>query len=191
MTYRLLTAASFAALLCATSANAQGWHISALGGGVWAPHTTLSGTPQALDSGFNAGGRVGYDLDDWFGMSGLSFDADLFYTQSHFSGVPNGRLSSLSFMGDLIYRVPLSDSFGLYAGGGVGAVRIMLNTPGVDDGSTVFGWQGLGGVDFQFTPETRFFVEYRYQEAHDANIAGITGVGNHSNNVSVGLKFDL
>lgn len=191
MKVRLLTlTAACIAALCTTAAQAQGWHASVLGGGTWSPHITLGGPPQMLDSGFNAGGRIGYDLDDWTGISGLSLDGDLFYTQSHLSGTQS-RESSLSFMGDLVYRLNLDDNFGVYGGGGVGAVRTMLATPSIDDGSTVFGWQALGGVDFRFTPETTMFVEYRYQEAHHANIAPFTGVGDRSNNVSVGLKFDL
>lgn len=35
------------------------------------------------------------------------------------------------------------------------------------------------------------FTEYRYQNAHDANIGALTGVGNTSNNISVGMKFSL
>jgi hypothetical protein len=34
------------------------------------------------------------------------------------------------------------------------------------------------------------FAEYRYQNAHDANIAG-GPVGNTSNNLSLGVKFKL
>ncbi len=35
------------------------------------------------------------------------------------------------------------------------------------------------------------FTEYRYQNAHDANIGGLRGIGNTSNNASVGVKFNL
>jgi opacity protein-like surface antigen len=189
MKSRLLLAAAAAALFT-TAADAQGWHAEFFGGGTWTPHLSLGPSSVNTDTGFNAGGRLGYDLDDWFGMSGLSLDADLFYTQSHLTATP-ARLSSLSMMGDLIYRVDLGLPVGVYGGGGVGAVRTMLNSPTVDDGSTVFGWQVLGGVDYQFTPNSTMFVEYRHLSAHDANIAPFTRVGDTSNNVSVGLKFDL
>ncbi len=189
MNFRLLLVA-VAATLVGTAAQAEGWNASILGGQVWSPHLSVGGVPQKVDQGFNAGGRLGYDLDSWTGLSGLSADADLFYTQSDYSGT-QARLSSLSMMGDLIYRVDLGLPVGVYGGGGVGAVRVMVDSNNVHGSSTVFAWQALGGVDYQFTPEAKLFAEYRYQNAHNANIAPLTGVGYTSNNASVGLKFDL
>ncbi|MEJ0025347.1 MAG: outer membrane beta-barrel protein [Rhizomicrobium sp.] len=189
MKFRLLFVA-VAATLIATEAQADGWHASILGGTVWSPHLSVGGVPQKIDSGFNAGGRLGYDLRSWTGLSGLSLDADVFYTQSGYSG-SQSRLSSLSMMGDLVYRVDLGLPVGVYAGAGAGAVRTMVDSHTVHDAGTVFGWQALGGVDYQFTPETKMFAEYRYQNAHNANVGPLTGVGYTSNNVSVGLKFDL
>jgi opacity protein-like surface antigen len=57
--------------------------------------------------------------------------------------------------------------------------------------STVLGWQALGGVEFPMNERSTLFAEYRYQNAHDANAGLIHGVGNTSNNLSVGIKFHL
>jgi hypothetical protein len=38
---------------------------------------------------------------------------------------------------------------------------------------------------------TSMFAEYRYQNAHNANVDSIRNVGNTSNNLSVGVKFNL
>ncbi|MEI9993916.1 MAG: outer membrane beta-barrel protein [Rhizomicrobium sp.] len=187
--HSLLLATAIAAI-AATGAQAQGWNISVMGGSTWSPRLTLGAAPRDVDNGFNGGGRLGYDLDGWTGLSGLSADADIFYTQSDYTG-RQSRLSSLSFMGDLIYRVDLGLPVGVYGGAGVGGVRTMVNNLTVDSGSTVFAWQALGGIDYQISPETSMFAEYRYQDAHNANVGTLNNVGYRSNNVSVGLKFDL
>ena len=70
----------------------------------------------------------------------------------------------------------------------LGAVHDDLNGT-LHGSSTVFGWQALGGLEYAMAPKTSLFAEYRYQNAHDANI-GVTGpIGNTSNNVSMGVKF--
>lgn len=190
MKSRILLAAAVAALV-ATGAQAEGWHASILGGPTWTPHLSVGGGSATTDTGFNAGGRLGYDLNDCGLPSGFSLDTDLFYTQSSFNTFPSSRVSSLSFMENLTYKMDTGMGFGVYGGGGIGAVRTMLTTPTIDDGSTVLGWQALGGVEFPFTPNTTMFAEYRYLNAHDVNIGGVTGIGNTSNNVSVGIKFNL
>jgi opacity protein-like surface antigen len=190
MNFRLLGAAVVAAVLTTSAASADGMYASVLGGGTWDPHVTLGGAHPGVNSGFNAGGRIGYGLDDLIGMSGFAVEGDVFYNQQDFKG-SQARLSSVSFMGDLIYHVDTGTPFGVYGGGGVGAVRTMVNGGGFDGSGTVLGWQALGGVDYRITPDAKVFAEYRYQNAHDANIAPLTPVGNTSNNVSVGLKFEM
>jgi opacity protein-like surface antigen len=49
----------------------------------------------------------------------------------------------------------------------------------------------LGGLEYPVSPDMTLFTEYRYQNAHDANIGVLQGVGNTSNSISVGMKFSL
>jgi opacity protein-like surface antigen len=181
-----LTAA--AVLLSAGAANAEGGFISLMGGPTFTPALSLNGGKAGTDTGFNGGFRAGYGLDDW-NLSGFSIDADVFFNQSHYSGTFAKR-RSMSFMGDLMYHFSTGTPFGLYGGAGLGAVNTDYQSPTVGGDSTVFGWQVIGGVEYKFSPETTLFTEYRYQNAHNAN-AGVAGVGNTSNNVSVGVKFNL
>jgi opacity protein-like surface antigen len=185
----ILLAAALAAV-SATAAQAEGWNLSLMGGSTWSPALSVGAANHPMDEGFNAGGRLGYDLDSWTGISGLTLASDVFYTQSDYSNTQT-RLSSLTFMGDLIYRVDLGLPVGVYGGAGAGAVRTMVSGPTIDNSGTVFAWQALGGIDYRITPESKLFAEYRYQDAHDANLAPLTGVGYKSNNVSVGVKIDL
>jgi len=190
----LLAAAAALALGAGTPALAQGVlsnvYVSVLGGPTFDPDLMFNGTKVPMDTGFNAGGRVGYRLDDMLPVQGFAVEFDGFYNQNHYSGTPS-RLASGSLMGNLVYRFDTGTAFGVYGGGGVGAVQSSFNGRGFDNSSTVLGWQALGGVDYRLNANTSFFTEYRYQQAHAVNLGFANHVGNTSNNVSVGLKFNL
>ncbi|MEJ1969521.1 MAG: outer membrane beta-barrel protein [Rhizomicrobium sp.] len=193
----LISTAAVAALLSTAGASAQGWYVSVLGGPTLEqPHITLGGANgYRSTTGFNAGGRIGYDLDSWVPWQGFSLEGDVFYTQAHLDASDTAQTSSLSGMGNLIYHVNTGWPVGIYGGAGAGAVSTRLRSGDTEDSSTVFGWQGIGGVDYAFAPDTKLFAEYRYLNARDANLVlpggGFGRVGNTSNNVSVGLKFEM
>jgi opacity protein-like surface antigen len=201
---KLISAIAAFLALGVTAASAQSLSnldFSVLGG--WSSHPGLSinGGHSPVDDSYNLGARVGTKLDT-MGLSNFSLDADVFFNRGGFAGttakvgtVPAGfgagaRLNSTSFMGDLIYHLPTAAPWSFYGGGGIGVVHDNLDGT-LHGSSTVMGWQGLGGVEYAFTPSTSLFVEYRYQNAHDANIGAVRGVGNTSSNVSVGVKFNL
>ncbi len=190
----MLSTAALAALVTTGGASAQGWYVSVLGGTTFdAPHINVGALRATPEVGFNGGGRLGYDLDDVMPWSGFSLEADVFYNQAHFAGTDTARRDSLSYMGNLIYHVPTGWPIGIYGGAGIGAVTSEAYTFDAHDTSTVLGWQAIGGVDYAISPDTKMFAEYRYQQAHDANlnIPGTFRVGNTTNNLSVGVKFDL
>ncbi len=191
MNFRLLGAAVVVAALSTSAASADGMYASILGGGTWDPHLTFGPGKANVNSGFNAGGRIGYGLDDMIGLSGFSIEGDVFYNQQDYRA-SRAQLASLSYMGDLVYHLDTGTPFGVYGGGGIGAIRTLVNNVPGSGSSTTLGWQALGGVDYQIMPEAKLFAEYRYQQAHDAHIGFDSAeVGNTSNNVSVGLKFAL
>jgi len=184
--------AAAALLLSGTALQAQDatdsrFNLSILGGWASHPGLTLGATRPDGGDGVNAGARLSYDLGGMMPMSGFSLDADYFYNRADYASGSAARLDSQSAMADLTYHAPIGENWSLYGGAGLGAVHDDLRGSG---GSTVLGWQALGGVEHQFTPTTAMFAEYRYQNAHDANIGG-GPVGNTSNNLSVGLKFKL
>ncbi len=181
-----LTAAA-AVLLSAGAANAEGASVSLLGGLTFNPALSLNGGKAGTDTGFNGGLRAAYDLDQF--LPGLSIDGDFFYNQSHYSG-GFAKRRSFSFMSDLMYHFNTGTAWGVYGGAGLGAVNTDYQSPTVGGDSTVFGWQLIGGIEYNFSPDASLFTEYRYQNAHNAN-AGLTGVGNTSNNLSFGVKFKL
>jgi opacity protein-like surface antigen len=188
---RNLFVASAAALLLGTAAAQADSYVSLLGGATFAPGLNINGAKNGMDTGFNIGARYGYYLNDW-NLPNVSVEADGLLSQSNYSGTSNARLQSSSYMGNLVYHLPLDGPFEVYGGAGLGAVNTNIdNGIGNHGNSTVLGWQALGGVDYRFSDTTSLFAEYRYQNAHDANAGGLTGIGNTSNNLSIGVKWHM
>jgi opacity protein-like surface antigen len=188
---------SAAALLLATGAahadstHTDNWYASILGGASFDPALMAGGSLHDMDTGYNIGARVGYGLDNILPMKGWSAEADLFYNQAGYKGDTGfSHLASTSFMGNLVYHLDTGSPLRLYGGAGLGAVNDRVGGT-VSDSATVFGWQALGGLEYPVSPDMTLFTEYRYQNAHDANIGVLQGVGNTSNNISVGMKFSL
>jgi len=190
----LIAVSASAILLSAGAAQAQMFdnmfddsYVSVLGG--WASHPGLSlgANPHAnVNDGYNVGVRVG----TWLAaVPNVTFDVDYFYNRGDYAGI-GAHLNSSSLMGDLLYHVHTDSPLGFYGGGGLGMVNDDLSG-NLHGSSIVMGWQALGGAEFALSPQTSLFAEYRYQNAHDANIAAIKNVGNTSNNVSLGVKFNL
>jgi opacity protein-like surface antigen len=166
-------------------------YVSVLGGPTFAPDLNVNGTTHGMDTGYNVGARYGYYLNDW-NLPNVSLEADGMFSQSNYSNTTNGRLQSISYMANAIYHLPLSAPFELYGGAGLGAVNTNIdNGAGNHGGSTVLGWQALGGVEYRASDQASIFAEYRYQNAHDVNAGGLTQVGNTGNNLSFGVKWRL
>jgi len=185
--------ASAAALLIGMTGSAAlaDTYVSVLGGPTFAPGLNVSGTKNPMDTGFNVGARVGTTLDNW-NLPNFSVEADGLFNQSTYSNTSNARLQSSSYMANLIYHMPTHSPFSLYGGAGLGAVNTNIdNGVGNHGGSTVLGWQALGGVEYRASEWASLFAEYRYQDAHNVNAGGLTQVGNKSNNLSFGVKWHL
>ena len=125
-------------------------------------------------------------------LPNVSAEADILFSQSNYSNTTNGRLQSSSYMGNLIYHLPMDGPFQVYGGAGLGAVNTNIdNGLGNHGGSTVLGWQLLGGVEYRASEQASLFAEYRYQNAHDVNAGGFTRVSDTGNHLSLGVKWHL
>jgi len=166
-------------------------YVSVLGGPTFAPGLNVNGTKNDMDTGFNVGARAGYYLNDW-NLPNLSLEADWMLNQSDYSRSSNARLQSNSYMANLIYHLPTQSAFEIYGGAGLGAVDTNIdNGFGNHGGSTVLGWQAIGGIEYRASEQASLFAEYRYQNAHNVNAGGLTQIGNTSNNLSFGVKWRL
>jgi opacity protein-like surface antigen len=186
---KLLVACAAALLLGTFAASANDSYVSVLGGPTWMPGINVNGTKSAMDTGFNAGACYGYFLDD---KNMFSLEADGLFGQSNFTNSA-GRIQHSSYMGNIVYHLPLENTpFSLYAGAGIGAIQTNFdNHAGTHGGSTVLGWQGLGGVDYRLSDEVGLFAEYRFQQAHDVNVGALRNIGDTTNNMSIGVKWHL
>jgi opacity protein-like surface antigen len=177
---------------CSIGAAQADSYVSVLGGPTFAPGLNVGGVKNNMDTGFNVGARIGTTLDKW-NLPDFSVEADGLFNQSTYAkGVNDARLQSSSYMANVIYHLPTDSPFGVYGGAGLGAINTNIdNGLGNHGGSTVLGWQALGGVEYRASEQASLFAEYRYQNAHNVNAGGFKGVGNTSNNLSFGVKWHL
>ncbi|HEY2836212.1 MAG TPA: outer membrane beta-barrel protein [Rhizomicrobium sp.] len=192
---KMFVLSSAAALLLATGAaqadstHTDNMYASILGGASFDPALMAGGSLHDMDTGYNIGARFGYGLDNLIGMPGFSVEADTFWNSSGYKANAS-HLASTSFMGNLVYHLNTGGPLMLYGGAGLGAVNDRVGGD-IHASSTVLGWQALGGIEYPVSNDMSLFTEYRYQNAHDANVGALSGVGNTSNNLSVGMKFSL
>lgn len=190
---RKIILASVAAIAVSAGVAQADPYASILGGANFTPSQAIGAGRAGMDTGWNLGARVGTDLGNyWNGApSGLSVEGDLFWNQANYGGSATHKDSG-SLMANLIYHVNTDSPLGIYGGAGVGPVMTQLSTPAGQDSQTVFGWQAIAGIEHPLADSNaNVFAEYRYQDAHWANVGGFTHVGNTTDNVSVGVKFSL
>src|SRR5437868_6416574 len=102
---RNVIVACAAALLFGMTAAAQAdTYVSVLGGPTFAPDLRVGATKNPMDTGFNAGARIGTTLDNW-NLPNLSVEADGLFNQSTYANANNARLQSSSYMANLIYHM--------------------------------------------------------------------------------------
>ncbi len=98
-------------------------------------------------------------------------------------------------MANLVYHhnLGVGAPISLYGGAGLGAVNTNLRQwrrqPWRLDRVRLAGAGRPGIPGVRIRPA--LFAEYRYQNAHNVNAGGLTGIGNTSNNLSVGVKFHM
>ncbi|HWU56774.1 MAG TPA: porin family protein [Rhizomicrobium sp.] len=187
----LLGTSTFAAGAVQAADFTNNAYVSVLGGPTFAPGLNVNGTKNDMETGFNVGARAGYYLNNW-NLPNLSVEADWMLNQSEYARTSNARLQSNSYMANLIYHLPTASAFEFYGGAGLGAVDTNIdNGFGNHGGSTVLGWQLIGGAEYRVSDQASLFAEYRYQNAHNVNAGGLTQISNTSNNLSFGVKWRL
>lgn len=199
----------------------SGWYFSGFGGANWSNSTDFDidvtgvatgNVVNAYDTGFLAGGAVGYDLGSVSGPIGIRLEGEFGYrsndVKSHNigGGGPNavgpafGDTNVIAGMANMLFDLNTGSPFILYGGGGVGVANVDFDGHGVqgvavvmDDDDTVFAWQLIAGVGLEIMPNMVLDVQYRYFRADDvsltAAISGVTSSTNYeSNAVVAGLR---
>ena len=150
-----------------------------------------------FDTGWIAGGALGYALGGEtvapraeFDFSYRTQDIDSLESDGD-SANASGDLSAVSGLANLWVDVPVGARLKPYAGGGLGAAHVMLDTDGVDDNDTVFAWQLGAGVAYQFTPRVEATADYRWFNTEDPSFEddGETELDYGTHNALLGLRF--
>jgi opacity protein-like surface antigen len=163
-------------LACGGSAAAQTLYLGVEGGWTSLQNQTNKATgyfpsTAKFDSGFAVGGRVGYEMGPW------RFEEEYAYRGNDISSLANGGIPVLgasgsrqshAFMTNLLYDISLGWPVTPHIGIGIGAANLIdkASAPGFgtlrDDSDWQFGYQAIGGIRYNLTPNFAFDVDYRY-----------------------------
>ena len=185
----LLAAAAVIALPAIAEAQdvqQAGVYFGVEGGLNWMFNSTILNQNVSPYTGWALGGKIGYDF------LGPRIEVEGLYRQNNNSNNFGNRaitnqISQVTAMANLLYDFNAFGNFVPYigAGAGVGFVDSDFNL-----GSTVFAFQGILGVGYNWSPNLRFNLEGRYIGTTNPSVAGQTW----SNNdiallASIQLKF--
>jgi outer membrane protein OmpA-like peptidoglycan-associated protein len=139
----------------------QGFYIGAQGAANW----LLNNNSYVMDTGWAAGGKVGYDF------VGPRVELEAMYHSNTGSAVVafptgyanvTGRIDQLSVMANVLYDFFPAALVTPYIGGGLGVAFVDQNIQGCNLCTTQFAYQGIVGVGYNATPALRIAVEGRY-----------------------------
>ena len=109
-----------------------------------------------------------------------------------------GDVRTVFLMANAIIDFDNSSPFTPYVGGGVGVGFVDVNyapsaTTIIDDSSTQFAYQVMGGVEYEVSPKTSLFAGYRYRATSDAEVnaslfSAAFDVENSASVVEAGLR---
>ena len=142
-----------------------------------------------MDTGWAAGGKVGYDFVgprvELEGMYHYNTGSAVVIFPTGYANV-NGRIEQVSVMANVLYDFFPGATVTPYIGGGAGVAFVDANIQGCKMCLTMFAYQGILGLGFNATPAMRIGLEGRYY--------GTTNPGAYFNNnimamLSLSYKF--
>jgi outer membrane protein OmpA-like peptidoglycan-associated protein len=169
---------------------------------------TVGGLPSAkvrFDSGFAAGARIGYEQGPW------RFEAEYAFRRNEVDrvSVAGASFSDLdasrhahAFMANLLYDINLGWPVKPHIGAGIGGVLLgdKASVPGfgtvLNENTWEIGYQAIGGVRYDLTPNIAVDLDYRYFATTDARFrvpgTGLTyKTGYNTHNVMASLIYRL
>lgn len=185
------------------------FYVGAFGGATFPVDSNISG-PQvpsgsraSWDTGWLAGGTVGYIIGN-----GFRVELEGAYRRNSidrmYGAGASGRISNITAMGNVIYDINTGTFITPYIGIGVGASYAQVRaTPGAGAASTtsfsdhdvVLAYQGIAGVSFQVTPELALGVDYRFFGTMEPRFgSNLTPSSDHSftnrqHTVTAGIRY--
>lgn len=121
-----------------------------------------------------AGASLGVDTS----IDGLSVELDATWSSGEYAGGLGYMLDTVTLMGNVVFEAPLADTFGVYAGAGLGVVAVTYDfLTGEGTGKGAAG-QVFAGANLSLTENLSVFGELRYQAAFENVPIVATGFGN-------------
>ncbi len=127
------------------------------------------------DSGFVVGAAYGAVNGNWV------LEGELAYRTADFDTIEflgysldvDGSVSSVSLMANAWYHFPTNNSWGFYAGGGVGFANAEAELESYSDSSTEFAWQLGAGIQARTESGFAYGIGYRYFNISEVADTGI------------------
>lgn len=186
---KILLAAALIALPAPALAF-EGWgafYAEIYGGGNLGGQSTYSDGIVELDFDMEPGSAFGASFGAVSPVPGLAFEFDIMRTDSEYTLYPGGTISTLSFMGNAEYAVPVGDMFELY-----GAVGLGIQQLHYDYLITAVGWgaayQLAAGARASVTENIAVFGEYKMQNTFDLVDTGTYSYGMPTHNLLAGIR---
>ena len=183
---KALMAAAFIALPAIAQAQTPmpGFYIGAEGGVNWLLNTTINGVGTTPQTGWMAGGVIGYDF------VGPRVELEGIYRNNTTNvGIPgtalNNQVGQLGIMANLLYDFMPASVITPYIGAGAGVGFVDSNS---SLGSTVFAYQGIVGLAWNVDTNFRVSLDGRY---YGTSNPSVNGVGWTNNNFSIMLGLQL
>ncbi len=182
----LMAAAAFIALPVAAQAQSPspGVYIGAEGGVNWLLNTTIAGFGVQPQTGWAAGGVIGYDF------VGPRVELEGVYRQNQTNGGPFGtavqsQVGQLGIMANLLYDFMPASVITPYIGAGAGVGFVDSNS---SLGSTVFAYQGIIGLGWNVDTNFRVNLDGRYYGTSNPTVNSSSW---SNNNFSIMLGLQL
>jgi len=184
----LMAAAVLVALPVVAQAQSpsSGFYIGAEGGLNWLLNTTIINQSVTPQTGWAAGGVVGYDfVGPRVELEGVYRQNNT--TQQFWSGNRGfvSQINQLNVMANLLYDFAPGSTITPYIGAGAGIAFVDGDS---SLGSTQFAYQGIIGLGWNVDTNFRINLDGRYYGTSNPSVAGTTW-SNNNFNVMLGLQF--
>ncbi|HZP98768.1 MAG TPA: OmpA family protein [Reyranella sp.] len=182
----LMAAAALVALPVMAQAQtpSSGFYVGAEGGLNWLLNTTILGTPVSPQTGFAAGGVIGYDF------VGPRVELEGVYRNNQHNGGFVGRaiqnqVGQLGVLANLLYDFAPGSTITPYIGAGAGIGFVDGDS---SLGSTQFAYQGIIGLGWNVDTNFRVNLDGRYYGTTNPSVGGTTW-SNNNFTVMLGLQL--
>jgi len=162
----------------------QGFYIGAEGGVNWLLNTTILNTPVSPQTGFAAGGVIGYDF------VGPRVEIEGVYRNNQLNfGFPGRAISNqvgqLGILANLLYDFSPGSTITPYIGAGAGVAFVDGDA---SLGSTQFAYQGIVGLGWNVDTNFRVNIDGRYYGTTNPSVGG-TSWSNNNLSIMLGLQI--